>query len=71
MPDHDAIQRRAYELYEQRGRENGHDCDDWLQAERELARTEDAVDQEITHGSLVPPARRRRDKEGRVGTASA
>jgi Protein of unknown function (DUF2934) len=27
---------RAYELYEQRGREHGRDLDDWLQAEREL-----------------------------------
>jgi Protein of unknown function (DUF2934) len=30
------IARRAYELYEQRGGEHGHDVDDWLQAEREL-----------------------------------
>ena len=30
------IARRAYELYEQRGREQGRDLDDWLQAEREL-----------------------------------
>jgi hypothetical protein len=27
---------RAYELYEQRGKEDGHDVDDWLQAESEL-----------------------------------
>jgi len=26
MPKHDAIERRAYELCEQRGREDGHDC---------------------------------------------
>jgi len=26
---------RAYQLYEQRGREDGHDLDDWLQAESE------------------------------------
>jgi outer membrane protein TolC len=30
------IARRAYELYEKRRREHGHDLDDWLQAEREL-----------------------------------
>jgi hypothetical protein len=30
------IRRRAFELYEQRGREDGHDLDDWLQAESEL-----------------------------------
>ncbi len=32
------IRRRAYELYEQRGRLEGHDVDDWLQAEAELSR---------------------------------
>jgi hypothetical protein len=31
------IRVRAYELFEQRGREPGHDLDDWLQAEAELA----------------------------------
>ena len=30
------IAHRAYELYEERGGEHGHDVDDWLQAEREL-----------------------------------
>jgi len=29
------IRVRAYELYEQRGRENGRELDDWLQAEAE------------------------------------
>jgi hypothetical protein len=32
------IRRRAFELYEQRGREDGHDLDDWLQAESEFVR---------------------------------
>jgi uncharacterized protein len=31
------VRRRAYEIYEQRGRENGHELDDWLQAESEIA----------------------------------
>ena len=30
------IRRRAYELYEQRGRNDGHELNDWLQAESEL-----------------------------------
>ena len=30
------IRCRAYELYEKRGAEDGHDLDDWLQAESEL-----------------------------------
>lgn len=36
-PEEHEIRIRAYELYEQRGRENGHDMDDWLQAEAELS----------------------------------
>jgi hypothetical protein len=31
------VRCRAYELYEQRGREDGHELDDWLQAESEIA----------------------------------
>lgn len=31
-----AIQLRALELYEKRGREGGHELEDWLQAETEL-----------------------------------
>lgn len=31
----DDIARRAYELYERRGGEHGHDWDDWFQAESE------------------------------------
>jgi hypothetical protein len=30
------IRERAYQLFEERGRENGHDLEDWLQAEIEL-----------------------------------
>lgn len=32
----DRIARRAYELYEQRGRQDGLAMEDWLQAERQL-----------------------------------
>ena len=30
------IRRRAYELYETRGWEDGHDLEDWLRAEEEI-----------------------------------
>jgi DUF2934 family protein len=33
------IRRRAYEIYEERGREDGHDLDDWLRAEAEVIGT--------------------------------
>ena len=36
IPVERQIQQRAYELYEQRGRTEGYDLDDWLQAEREI-----------------------------------
>ena len=30
------VRRRAFELYELRGRDGGHELDDWLQAETEI-----------------------------------
>ncbi len=35
-PSEEQIQRRAYELFLQRGCEQGRDVEDWLEAEREL-----------------------------------
>ena len=35
IPNED-IAKRAYDLYETRGLENGHDVEDWLRAEQEL-----------------------------------
>jgi P-type Cu2+ transporter len=32
------IRQRAYELYEQRGRQDGHAEQDWLEAEREISK---------------------------------
>jgi Protein of unknown function (DUF2934) len=34
---HERLARKAYELYQQRGEEPGHDLDDWLLAERLVA----------------------------------
>ena len=33
------VRRRAYELYEQRGREDGHAQEDWMRAEAEIVGT--------------------------------
>jgi hypothetical protein len=33
---HDEIARRAYQLFEERGREPGREWEDWFRAEREL-----------------------------------
>jgi hypothetical protein len=31
------IRQRAYELYEKRGREDGHELEDWFRAKEEIA----------------------------------
>jgi hypothetical protein len=42
---YERVVRKAYELYQQRGEEHGHDLEDWLTAER-------LVRQELLHGPL-------------------
>lgn len=37
----DKIRRRAYKIYEQRGRTNGSELEDWVQAETEVLSTRD------------------------------
>ena len=46
----DTIRARAYQLFEQRGCEYGHDLDDWLLAEAELTGKKPvaSTDQETT-----------------------
>ena len=39
----DQIRARAYQLYEQRGRDDGHGLDDWLQAEAESSQVQKAA----------------------------
>ena len=43
-----AVAQRAYALYLARGREGGHDVEDWLQAERELLETTNTPSSEKT-----------------------
>ena len=31
---HEMIEKKAYEIYEKRGKQHGRDLDDWLEAER-------------------------------------
>jgi hypothetical protein len=38
MPDRETVAQRAYELYLERGASEGQAMEDWLRAERELAR---------------------------------
>ena len=40
LPDHEQrIRERAYQFFEQRGREPGHEWDDWVRAEAEVLET--------------------------------
>ena len=51
----DAIREHAYQLFEQRGYEHGHDLEDWLQAEAEIAskKRSDRADKPTTENELV------------------
>lgn len=42
---YEQVARQAYELYQQRGEEHGHDLEDWLTAEQ-------LVQEELLHGPL-------------------
>ena len=39
----DLVRKRAYDLYEQRGGEHGHDLEDWLNAEAEIIEKQSGV----------------------------
>jgi hypothetical protein len=56
--NHDDIERRAYELYEGRGREDGRDLDDWLQAESEVRNEEPDDVRKTARNNVTPPGRR-------------
>ena len=36
QPADQQVRNRAYEIYEERGGEHGHEWEDWLRAEREM-----------------------------------
>jgi hypothetical protein len=65
IPIENQIQLRAYELYEQRGRTDGHELDDWLQAEREIK------GHAGEHGSGIASASPQERLLGRRGLSSA
>jgi len=52
------IRVRAYHFYENRGREPGHDLEDWLEAEAEVFGKKPAAsaEPEATEGEGTPPA---------------
>jgi hypothetical protein len=53
-PTHEEIAARAYHIYLDRGREHGHDRDDWLQAEYELMQLPVRKIAELTPAKALP-----------------
>ena len=62
LNDADAVARRAYEIYQNRGGNHGADLDDWLEAERQLRRGASDVTGP-TGSESARPARRRKSAE--------
>ena len=67
---HEAVRRPAYESYEQRGREDGHDWDDWIAAERELRGSAVAQGIEVQAEDARANAGRRRPAKPPSGARS-
>ena len=57
--DPDAVARRAYEIYQRRGGNDGADLDDWLAAERELK----PGPSDVTRPPAAKPRRRKGSQE--------
>src|SRR6266511_271288 len=51
---YERISQRAYELYEQHGRQAGYELEDWLQAERESRAAAELPKQRSPHDSPLP-----------------
>jgi hypothetical protein len=55
-PAQEEIELRAYQIYVERGGTDGHDVDDWLQAEREQADREALFDKYASIGRISKAA---------------
>jgi len=63
------VERRAYELYLERGGEDGHDVDDWIAAERELGAQTEKSQLGTQVGTQAEP-RRTVERSGERGSSS-
>jgi len=66
-PSNEQIEQRAYEIYLQRGCENGHDMEDWLSAEQELSGRREEIEAEFAQ----EPAGRTASKKEKEYAATA
>ena len=70
MSDQDAIAKRAHELYLQRGSLPGHELDDWLQAEAELAAAQDSEARETASERPAAAGGARRNRRDQASQPS-
>jgi hypothetical protein len=73
-PTREQIEVRAYEIYENRGRQHGRDIEDWLAAENELRKQRPASKSSVDTPSSVDRARpsqpTSRQRQSKTRTAS-
>jgi hypothetical protein len=55
QPERDRVAERAYARYEARGRADGQDVQDWLEAEQELRQSSSEPDSSNNAQSFEPP----------------
>ena len=55
-PTQEEIELRAYQIYVERGGTDGHDVDDWLQAEREQAERDVLFEKYANIGKIAKAA---------------
>ena len=72
-PSADEVAKRAYELFEKRGGEPGHELEDWLTAEAELSGGSEAAvgSSSVSGGQTNEPDRDEADISASGGTAGA
>jgi len=58
----DLVSRRAYEFYEERGRTDGEDVNDWLRAEAEVRASLGGADRDKSDTAKRRPAAKRTDR---------
>ena len=67
LPTTEQIQQRAYELYLERGREDGHDVANWLAAERQLTELPEEVGSEAPKAQVATASTQPKINKGRQG----
>lgn len=72
-PTREQIEVRAYEIYENRGRQDGRDIEDWLAAENELGKrpaSKSSVDTPSSIDRARPSQPTSRQRQSKTRTAS-